>query len=196
LPKTLFHIGFHFGEFCGASFAVCCIARGEQASRRIVQNFHSHGNMPDAHAEIDQRLPFPLRIPTGYISGSCLQLERSRDAIVGLELIIPGLLAVFMQIDKSRRNDKPLRIHRRLPLQRTRRNRANFATANPHVAHRVQPGFRVHHPAIRDDHVISLVVRRAPCSNRITQPQSRKNNRDSERSRSSRCSLPHFSIPL
>src|SRR5271163_1458166 len=113
-----------------------------------------------------------------------------------LELIIPRLLSVLVQIDKSRGDDEPLRVHGRLTLQRTRRNRANFSATDPDASHGIQARFRVHHTAVRDDHIVSFVVRRASCPDCITQNYSPKNYCDSYAPNSSRWPLPHFSAPF
>src|SRR5271163_45243 len=113
-----------------------------------------------------------------------------------LELIIPRLLSVLVQIDKSRGDDEPLRVHGRLTLQRTRRNRANFSATDPDASHGIQARFRVHHTAVRDDHIVSFVVRRASCPDCITQNYSPKNYCDSYAPNSSRWPLPHLFAPF
>ena len=44
------------------------------------------------------------------------------------------------------------------PVSRRLRYGNNLASPNAHAAHAVQARFRIHHPAIRDDQIVALVL--------------------------------------
>ena len=67
---------------------MCGVTRWEKAAR-VVHDFHADGNVADAGAEIDQRLPFPGGIPLLDVCYARFQFQRSSYAVVSLELIVP-----------------------------------------------------------------------------------------------------------
>ena len=141
----------------------------------IVHHFHAHGDVADAYAEIDQRLPFPRGIPFGNIIGSGLEFQRSRHAVMGLKLIVARLLPVLVEIDESRRDDQSLGIDGRTPRQRRFGYGGDLASADADVAHSIQARLRIHHPAIGDHQIVGLVCRhRILCRRARANANSRK----------------------
>src|SRR6202453_3702387 len=70
-------------EFFGCCFSVCCVATRQKTSG-IVHHFHPHGNMANAHTEINQRFALPFSVPAVDIVRPDFKLERSRDTVTGL----------------------------------------------------------------------------------------------------------------
>jgi len=70
LAKTFVHSARNFGELFGRSSAMGRFAGGKHAALRVAHNFHADGNMADAYAEIDERLPFSEGIPTIDVVGA------------------------------------------------------------------------------------------------------------------------------
>ena len=94
-PKSFFHQIRHAGKL----FCRCLTVRGVSGRQKrtgIVHHFHAHGDVPDAHAKIDQRLPFPRAVPLVDVVRSCLKFKRSRHSIVRLKLVIPRLLSMLV----------------------------------------------------------------------------------------------------
>ena len=71
-----------------------------------MHHLHANGNVTDADAIVDQRFAFALGVPGINVGGAGFQFEGGGDAVVGLELVVAGFLAVFMQIDEAGGDDQ------------------------------------------------------------------------------------------
>src|SRR6266404_5878647 len=88
-------------ELVGRSSAMGRVAGGKHAALWVTHNFHADGNVADANAKIDERLPFPDGVPAVDIVGAGFKFKRGRDPVASLIFIIARLLAVFMEVDKT-----------------------------------------------------------------------------------------------
>jgi len=130
------------------------IVRQQRAA--IVHYRHARRNVPGCGAEVDQRLPFPGAIPLRHRRNTHLHFERGGYAIPGFEAVVLRRLPMRVQIDEARRHHQSGNIQHRSAWQRRLGNRRDLRAANPDVAHRIQAGSRVQHPAIRQDHIVLL----------------------------------------
>ncbi len=117
---------------------------------------HNYANrdVSRARSKIDERLPFPLAVPSIDVRYADFQFQRRGHAIRGFRGIILRVLPMLVQIDKPGRNHQPLGINRLLPLERFARNDRDFPAANPEIPHFIQPRFRIHHSSVGDNQVI------------------------------------------
>ncbi len=114
LPKPLFDHGGNLGEFLRGRSTMRSVARGKHAGLRVAHHFHADGNVADAYAEIDERLPFPSGVPAVHVVGAGFELEGCGDAIAGLELVIARFLAMFVEVDETGSDDEPFGFDGRL----------------------------------------------------------------------------------
>ena len=110
--------------------------------------------MTDTHAVIGELTAFALTVPAGYVPGAHLELEPRGDTVPDHES--EGFLALPMdvQVNKARCNDEPGCVDHARSREHILANRLDVAIADAHVAHGVQAGFRVHHPAALQNQVI------------------------------------------
>ena len=140
-----------------------------QESSGIVHHRHSNGNVTHAGAIVDKCFVLPLSIPTVNICHADFQFQRRGHAVAGLRPVVLVILAVLVQIDEAGCNHKTLGIDRLPPLQCRAADSSNFATADSHIAHRIQSRFRIHHSSVCDRHVIRYFLRaKRPCPAKCT----------------------------
>src|SRR6185369_3332244 len=153
LPKSFLNATADGRKFFRSGGATRSVSSREKAAG-VVHHFHADGNVADAGAEIDQRLPFPGGIPLRYVCYTRFQFQGRRDAIVRLELIVAGLLAMFVEIDEAGSDDQPLRVDGSLAGQRLFRNRCDFSSAQSDVAIGIEAGFGIHYAAVGNDYIV------------------------------------------
>ena len=98
--QAYFDSAINLGEFLRCSLAVRRVCNRKK-SPRIVHHFHAHGNVADARAKINQRFPFPRRVPAVDVVGPSLEFQRCRHSVVCLVSIFLRCLPMFVQIDKT-----------------------------------------------------------------------------------------------
>src|SRR5260370_7326089 len=105
------------------------VAEGQKGAG-VFHDFHAYGNMSDGYTEVDQRFSFPPRIPLINIRRADFELQRCRDPVMGLELVVSRLLSVLVHVDEAGRDYNSLRINPLLPSDRTAPNSHHFLPPN------------------------------------------------------------------
>src|SRR5580658_3713350 len=119
-----------------------------------------HGDMAGTDPIVDQGMSPSSGIPLGHIVSPQLELQRSGHAVVSLELIVPRLLPVLMEVDEAGRYDQSTRLDGLLTCERISGNRSNFPATNSHIANAVKSRLRIHDTSVRKHYVIRFPVGR------------------------------------
>ena len=146
-------------EFLRRGGALHRAVAGQQRTA-IVHHRDARGNIAAGSAEVDQRAPLALRVPTRDGVDADLEFERRRDAVARLETVVLRRLSVRMQVDKSGGNHQALGIDGVACRERRRRDGRDLAAADPDVAHRVEIAGRIQHAPVGDDDIVSLREKR------------------------------------
>src|SRR5260370_41081492 len=127
-PQAILNVVVDLLQFGGRGLPTGGVADGQKGAG-VFHDFHAYGKMSDGYTEVDQRFSFPPRIPLINIRRADFELQRCRDPVMGLELVVSRLLSVLVQVDEAGRDYKSLRINRLLAFERTARNCHDFRAA-------------------------------------------------------------------
>ena len=122
----------------------------------IVKHRDTDGNVPDAHAVVDESSALPGGVPTVDVGRTHLEFKGRRHAVKRLKAVGFRRLAMGVEIDESRRHDEAGGVNRRPPGQSIGGDRNDLSAANPDVAHSIQTRLGIDHAAVRDDQVEGL----------------------------------------
>jgi hypothetical protein len=122
----------------------------------IVQHGHFRGNVSGTGAEVDERFPFASLIPGRDRGNTNFELQRGRDPVVRLEMVVFIVLTVRMEVDESGRNHHAADIHHVASFERRRRDSLNAFPTNSDIANRVKARLRVHHTPVGKHRVVGL----------------------------------------
>src|ERR1700730_1952986 len=103
-------------------------------------------------------MAFALGIPGIDIGGTGFQFQRCGDPITGLEFVIAGFLAVFMEIDETWSDDEAIGIDGIFALNRVYGDDRDLARLDADVADRVEAGFGVEDASANNDEVVRFLA--------------------------------------
>ena len=124
---------------------------GAAVERAARDDVHASHGPRCREAEVDRRtaLRFArVRAIDGRAAG--FELERGRDAVARLQPPSGKRLRVAVQVDEARRDDEPVDVDRRRPVERVA-DRGDAPAVDADVALPVEPGLRIEHPPTRQD---------------------------------------------
>ena len=111
----------------------------------VLHHHHARGHMPNAGAIVDQRFPFPRRIPLRNGVHADFQLQRRGHPVARFKPVIFRSLTVRVKVDEARSDNQPLCINLLCAFQRLIGNGGDLPASDSHVPHRVQVRFGIHH---------------------------------------------------
>jgi hypothetical protein len=79
---------------------------GGQEVAGVVHDAHTHGDVTDGCAVVDEGLRMALIIPGIHIGYAHFHFERGGDAVHGFRAVILGILAMLVEIDEAGRDDQ------------------------------------------------------------------------------------------
>ena len=124
-----------------------------QEGAGVLHHHHPDGNVADARAEVDRRLPRALRVPRIDIRRADFEFERRGNAVGGLSHVVGGRLAVLVEVDEAGSDHEAARVDRRAALERRRADHADDASGDTDVPNGVRVRLGIHHAAIGDDEI-------------------------------------------
>ena len=154
---ALTETGFHalddlvnLGRGCGAIGAIAHRPR----SAGVVHDHHPDFDVADADTVIDPLAGGALAVPGSDIRRSELELQRRRHAVQRLEAVGLRRLAVRVQVDEARGDDKPPRIDRVPAGDRVRRDDGDPSVLEPDTADGIERRGRIHHASAENHAVV------------------------------------------
>ena len=115
--------------------------------------------MASGRAEVNQRPASPFGQKTCNVRDSDFHFERRGHAVQGFQAVILRVLAVRVQVDKTRGDDETSRIDRSCSAQPLGRKADDAPSTDPDVHNGVQSGLGVHDTAALDNKVIGRLKR-------------------------------------
>ena len=113
--------------------------------------------MAHGDAEVDQRLPLPLRVPAVDVGRADLELQGRRHAVGRLQGVIGGILAVRMQVDEPGRYHEAPHVEDRPAAQVALGDGLDPTAVDADRADRVELRFRVDHTPVQKDDVVAAL---------------------------------------
>ena len=129
-----------------------------QKISRVAHDSHSHRNVSDADAVVDESSRASLGVPALDIRGAHFELERRGDTVTRLIPIGLRRLAVGVKIDKAGRDDESSGVDDRATRQRVSRNRGDGPAADADIPDLVQARLWIDDAAVRDHQIEVLGV--------------------------------------
>ena len=129
-----------------------------QKTPRVAHDSHSHRNVSDADAVVDESPSLSLGVPSIDIPGAHFQLERCGHTITRLKPIGLRRLAVGVKIDKAGRDDESCGVDDGATRKWVGRNRGDGPAADADIPDLVQARLRIDDAAVRDHQIKVLGV--------------------------------------
>src|SRR5205823_3161552 len=120
----------------------------------ITHDQHAHRYVTNTDAVVDHRLAFAAPIPAIDVRRPGLKFQGRRHAIHHLQSVVVRVQTMRVEVDEARRDDESPRVNGGAPAQGGASDCCNRSPADPDVAHRVEPCFRVDHPPVPDYDVV------------------------------------------
>jgi hypothetical protein len=145
---------------------------GRQEIPRVTHHRHSHWNVSDADAVVDESSRPSLGVPPFDIGRAHFELERGGHPAAHLMAIGLWSLAVGVKIDEAGRDDESSSVDDRPTREGGSRNRRDGSAADADISHLVQARLWINDTAVRDHQIKGL---------RVEQCRETDRNRDDQR---------------
>ena len=127
----------------------------------LIPGHHSSADRPvaDCRPVVEHRALRTSCEEVRHVKHAALQLQRSGDAVHGLELVGPVGLPMGMEIDEARCDDQAGRVYDDGAFQRLVGDGLDDRPPDAHVADSVEPRFRIHDTAALKHDIVGLLTR-------------------------------------